>query len=215
MANPEEFERSTLRLFCMWSLFYDSAISRLLYFDPVYKKAIETLEKFGDKLLCRKSRFLDIACGTGEMIFRLAKKYPHSEFSGADFSKDMLQKALVKTAGVNNIKIIQANVRSLPLPENFFDILLCSDALHHFSEPEQALREISRVTKKGGLFLLLDPAVDSIVSKFIFKIFVEIWDRPKKYYSRKEITKFLNGAGFRIKAIFSYHFTDFFVCYKT
>lgn len=208
------FERKTLRLFSIWSLFYDSAASRLLYFGAVYKKIVETLESFGRPLLSQRIRFLDTACGTGEIILRLAQKYPEHEFTGVDFSEAMLQKAITKTSGLKNIKTIHANVRSLPFLDNSFDIVLCSDALHHFAEPEPPLREIGRITKIGGLFLLIDPAVDNLAQKFILKLFVKIWDRPKRYYSRKEIAEFLRKAGFRIETIFTYYHTNFFVCYK-
>lgn len=208
------FDELTKNQFKKWSPFYDSKPVRLFYFERIYKRVIQTIKDESEIQLKPKTKFLDVACGTGEIVFRLAKEFPQVEFVGADFSEEMLEKAIEKTEHLNNVKIIQANIRDLPFSDSCFDIILCSDAFHHFASPEESLREINKVTKQGAFFFLIDPAFDTIPQKIIIGLFGKIFETAKKYYSKKEIDKLLKNTDFIIKSSFTYYFTNFFICRK-
>ena len=47
-----------------------------------------------------------------------------------------------------------ADASALPFPDRSFDTVIANDAMEHFAEPEPAVREMSRVTKKGGAIWL-------------------------------------------------------------
>lgn len=205
------FEDLTKRQFKLWSSFYDSGLNRLFYFERIYERVIKTIKHEAGYNLKPGVKFLDVACGTGEIIFRLAQEFPHVEFVGVDFSEAMLEKAIEKTKGLNNVKIFQANIRNLPFSDASFDLVLCSDAFHHFASPEESLQEINRVAKQGSFFLLVDPAFDTIFQKLVVGLFGKIFETAKKYYSEKEIVSLLQDTDFVMRRKFAYYFTNFFI----
>ena len=46
----------------------------------------------------------------------------------------------------------QGNIYALPYKDNSFDLLICSEVLEHLEHPEEALKELHRVTKKYVIF---------------------------------------------------------------
>ncbi len=213
-SEKDKFDELTQNQFKKWSPFYDSKPVRLFYFERIYQKILYTIRAMAHIYPLPGSRFLDVACGTGEMILRLAQEFPSVEFVGTDFSEDMLAIARQKTAHLKNVKIIIANVRSLPFPDKIFDTILCSDAFHHFSSPEESLKEIARVVKDNGFLFLVDPAYDTLLQKVVLSIFGSIFETAKKYYSEKELSTLLKDAGFRVNHFFNYYFTNFFIYKK-
>lgn len=88
--------------------------------------------------LSKNSTLLDVGCGNGFFTYHFAKFY---DVTGLDFSKQMLK--------INpHHKLIHGNVENLPFNNNSFDIVFCSDLLHHLKNPEKAVEEMKRVTKK-------------------------------------------------------------------
>lgn len=212
--TQEEFELLTQKQFQSWSRFYDSKIVRLFYFERIYQKILQTIRERTYIYLLLGSKFLDVACGTGEVILRLAQEFPSVEFTGADFSEEMLAIARQKTSHLKNVKIVSANIRNLPFADKSFDTVLCSDAFHHFSSPEESLREINRVAKQGSFFLLVDPAYDTIFQKVVIGLFGKIFETAKKYYSEEKVAKLLKETDFTMKRKFAYYFTNFFIFLK-
>ncbi|MCH8049618.1 class I SAM-dependent methyltransferase [Patescibacteria group bacterium] len=186
----------------------------MFYFGRVYRKLIQTIKKEAKHYLKPGSRLVDIACGTGEIILHLAQDFPQVEFTGSDFSEEMLKKAKSKNADLSNVKIVNANVRDLPFPDSSFDVILCSDAFHHFASPEESLKEINRVAKEDSVFLLVDPAFDTLFQRIVAGAFGKVFETPKKYYSKNELVSLLVGAKFNVNEIFSYYFTNFLICKK-
>lgn len=213
-ADLNKFEQRTQALFKVWALFYDLKLFQWFYFKHVYEKVLELIKERADVLKDGGS-FLDAACGTGELLSRLSVKYRQAEFFGIDFSDSMLKVARRKTALTRNVSYVHANINALPFPDNSFDMALCSDALHHFAEPEKAFQEVHRVLKEHGLFILLDPASDTFLQKVFLTLFVKIWDRPKKYYAREEVSNLLSASGFQMVDDSTYCCkTNFFICRK-
>jgi len=73
-----------------------------------------------------------------------------------------------------NLEIIEAE--SIPYENSKFDYVIAKDALHHFKDPGQALSEIYRVLKPGGVFIVAEPYW-SLLGRFIFRfIHPEDWN---------------------------------------
>jgi SAM-dependent methyltransferase len=70
-------------------------------------------------------------------------------------------------------KLIAEN---LPFNSMVFDVVIAKDTLHHFSDTNKALSEISRVLKPGGIFIVSEPYW-SLLGRFVFKfIHPEKWE---------------------------------------
>lgn len=98
---------------------------------------------------------LDLACGTGDITFELAKKYPEGKIEGIDITDAMLEIAKDKNK-YSNITFQNADIADLPYRESTFDIVTGSYALRNAPDILTALQEISRVLKTGGTFAFLD-----------------------------------------------------------
>lgn len=70
----------------------------------------------------------------------------------------------------------QLIAENLPFENSVFDVVIAKDTLHHFSDTQKALSEISRVLKPGGVFIVSEPYW-SLLGRFVFKfIHPENWD---------------------------------------
>lgn len=88
--------------------------------------------------ILHNDKLLDVGCGNGYFTYHLAKL---CDVTGLDFSDQMLK--------INpHHKLIKGNAESLPFTDNSFDIVFCSDLLHHLKNPETAIGEMKRVAKK-------------------------------------------------------------------
>ncbi|MGH2842184.1 MAG: bifunctional demethylmenaquinone methyltransferase/2-methoxy-6-polyprenyl-1,4-benzoquinol methylase UbiE, partial [Solirubrobacteraceae bacterium] len=108
-------------------------------------------------------RVLDVATGTGDLAFELARRLgPGGEVVGADFSEQMLQIARRKAAagavsgGVAKVRFEQANALLLPHASNEFDAATVAFGVRNFSNLDQGLRELARVVKPGGRVVILE-----------------------------------------------------------
>jgi len=142
--------------------------------------------------------FLDIGCGTGYAVGQAAKIANHKgAFYGIDLSAKMIEKAKENFKDFNNFQFIRANSESIPLDNNFFDIVICTNSFHHYLHPEKVMNEIYRILKKGGKIYILDPIADMWIAKLIDKIFRLIEPEHVKIYSSKEFNKLMENAGLR------------------
>ena len=206
------FIEKTKRQFDRWARVYDSFLFRI-YFEPLYKRLLAMIDHEAHDTLKKGGTFLDVACGTGEIMYRLAKRYPKSEFYGIDLSPEMIKKAKEKANGAKNLIFQAGTVDELPFQDNAFDIVLCSEAFHHFEHPKRSLEEMRRVLREGGIFLLMDPAYDVWWQKIIVRI-ADIFETNEKAYPRKEFFELFQNAGFRTEYSFYWRFNNFFLARK-
>lgn len=140
--------------------------------------------------------FLDIGCGTGWAVGQVAKQvYEKGEFYGVDLSPKMVEKAKENFRDKNNFHFIQANSESIPLGNDLFDLIICTNSFHHYLHPEMAMKEIHRLLKKGGRIYILDPTADSWIIKVIDKMIKLLEPEHVKMYSTKEFKGLMLEAG--------------------
>jgi len=96
----------------------------------------------------------DIGCGTGNASAYLA---PHvREVIAIDQSEPMLESAARRLDGMPNIRFVEGSMGSLPLDDGSIDASVAILVLHHVEDVPAALRDIRRVTRTGGLSLVVD-----------------------------------------------------------
>ena len=100
-------------------------------------------------------RVLDIACGTGELAFLAAGRYPEAEVTGVDLNSDMLEKAgeylrRYPPSVRKRVRFTGGDMQQLDFQDRSFDLLTGGYALRNAPELEGALREVRRVLKPGG-----------------------------------------------------------------
>jgi ubiquinone/menaquinone biosynthesis methyltransferase len=110
---------------------------------------------------------LDLACGTGDVAFLLAERYPRGTVVALDISTPMLDIARGRNH-YGNIRFERGDLCALPLPDEVADIVTGSYALRNAPELRAAVAEVRRVLKPGGVAAILDfskPA-DPFLQKF-------------------------------------------------
>jgi SAM-dependent methyltransferase len=105
---------------------------------------------------------LDAGCGTGALAHALA---PHvGEVIGVDRDLRLLEAA--RQAARANTTFAVGDATALPFGFGSFDVSGSLDGLHHERRPELVIAELARVTRPGGLVLVIDQLgeVDPLVS---------------------------------------------------
>lgn len=105
-------------------------------------------------------RVLDLGCGRGKAITKLAEIFPNSEFHGIDLSLDAIQYAReqVKAQCLTNIVFTTKDLSDLDRtaePETF-DLVFTFDAVHDQAKPLNMLRGIRRTLKRDGVYVMQD-----------------------------------------------------------
>jgi ubiquinone/menaquinone biosynthesis methyltransferase len=119
--------------------------------DAGWKRQLMELLPYSDD----EMTFLDLACGTGDVTLLVKEQYPKSVVQGIDISEHMLQRARTKPKA-EGVTFAQADMCRLPVPSNSVDVVTGSYALRNAGNLNQALAEISRVLKPGGMGVFLD-----------------------------------------------------------
>jgi len=99
---------------------------------------------------------LDIATGGGHTALRFA---PHvKEMVASDLTPKMLDAAKnhILDSGAQNVRFEIADAEALPFEDGMFDLVTCRIAPHHFPDAVLFVREVARVLKPSGVFLLQD-----------------------------------------------------------
>ncbi len=142
--------------------------------------------------------FLDIGCGTGWAVGQVAKAVEYKGiFYGIDMSSGMIGKAKEKFKSYENIHFIETSSESIPLDDNLFDNIICTNSFHHYLHPEKAMKEIARLLKTGGKIYILDPAADIWFIKIIDKLIKIFEPQHVKIYSTEEFKNLMSEAGLK------------------
>ena len=137
---------------------YD-ATNRLLSFNTdniIRERAAEAL------LSANPSNVLDIATGTGDLAILTAKfakeRDLRTKVIGIDMNPGMLSVARQKAerSNVRNVVFEKGNALGLKYRTEHFGAVVCSFALKNFDSQERFLKEVRRVLKKDGIFVLID-----------------------------------------------------------
>ena len=110
-------------------------------------------------------RALDIGSGPGQLAFALADRVtPGGSVDGVDAAIEMVRRADRKNRGRRPVTFTEARAQQLPFPDETFDAVTCTLALHHVSAADRpaAVAEMRRVLRPGGRVLIadLEPSTD-------------------------------------------------------
>jgi SAM-dependent methyltransferase len=102
-------------------------------------------------------RLLDAGCGTGTDALALADAVaPGGEVVGVDSAEVAVAEATRRATGRAGIRFQTADVTALPFADATFDGARSDRTIQHVGSPEEAIRELLRVTRPGGRVVLSD-----------------------------------------------------------
>jgi ubiquinone/menaquinone biosynthesis C-methylase UbiE len=103
---------------------------------------------------------LDIATGLGWASVGLIHREPSAQIVALDYDETILPHTrdyVSSHAATARTPVCRADAKHLPFRDTTFDVVVCLYGLHHCRGYIQALREIARVLKLGGMLALIDP----------------------------------------------------------
>jgi SAM-dependent methyltransferase len=114
-------------------------------------------------------RLVDVGTGVGHTLRRVAPAFAAA--IGVDATREMLEagRGVLAGAGIANAILVQADATALPIGSGSADVVTSRLAAHHFADAAAAFREIGRILRPGGLFVLVDNFApdDSALDAFI------------------------------------------------
>jgi ubiquinone/menaquinone biosynthesis C-methylase UbiE len=133
---------------------YDS-VSALLGLGRGFKTRVVEAARIVDG-----ASVLDLACGTGLTALLVKRRYPRCAVTGLDVDPNILKIAggHMAKAGVSGVELVCAPAEETGLEGASFDVVISTLAFHHLppQSKEDAAREVARLLRVGGTFLLVD-----------------------------------------------------------
>lgn len=180
--------------------------------DPAFAKRAEFIFEQAEK--SKPEKILDAGCGRGFYLKSLSfYKYP-KEIHGIDIEEKYLKIAR-SICDDKRIIIKNASIYSLSYPNNYFDFIICSEVLEHLKDDSQALIELNRVLKKGGVLILTVPNFNfpflwDPLNWILMKLFnthinkniwwlAGIWADHERLYTHDQLQNLLRRTGFVVK----------------
>jgi len=105
------------------------------------------------------STAVDIGCGPGDVMIRLARALPDLRITAIDASAPMiaLARGAVMTEGLSDrIELVQGYVPGVALQAHSFDAVLSKDLLHHVPDPSVLWKEVARLGRPGAVVYVMD-----------------------------------------------------------
>ena len=165
-------------------------VGRRAILESFLRGIVEELDKPAGEL-----RILDVGCGTGANLEMLSR---FGGAEGVDVSDDALEFCRQK-----GLTVQKGLAETLPYLDDTFDITTALDVVEHLDDDLAGLKELYRVTKKGGRSLIFVPA------------FMWLWgvqddiSNHRIRYTKRQIVERLEQAGFAVERATYANFTFF------
>ena len=100
-------------------------------------------------------RILDLGTAEGRMLSRIKDKYPSTLCVGLEYSPELLDLGI---ALFQDISFIRADAQNMSFfKDASFDVIVAAAIIEHLKNPEEMLRESSRILKPGGILIITTP----------------------------------------------------------
>jgi ubiquinone/menaquinone biosynthesis C-methylase UbiE len=169
-----------------WDSRAESWFDRRFSFQSYYliwmQDKLVSLLRMGDN-----PNLLDLGCGVGRAVLEAARvANGRGEFYGVDISSKMIEKAETSSTNYKNVHFRKVNAEELPFDNDFFDLIICSNAFHHYFSPDNVLRQVYRVLKPNGRIYILDPTADDFFMRMLDRLVKKLEPAHVKLYSTQE-----------------------------
>lgn len=151
-------------------------------YDSIYRKQPDVWENQGRTPEFRDylasvlagfpcARYLEIGCGEGALLARLTKV----EQWAIDLSVEALKRARARTHACLSVALAER----LPFQSDYFDLVASIGVMEHFLDMDEAIREIRRVLKPGGHYVVVTNVSLSLWERSRRKIAEYVFPKPK------------------------------------
>jgi ubiquinone/menaquinone biosynthesis C-methylase UbiE len=167
-----------------WSSTYDDSWMQRALFEQAHQATLA----LAAGLVHQPASVLDVGCGTGKLLRQARTCWPEAQLIGVDPANGMLEMAKRLTP---NATFFPGMAEALPLQDASVDLALSTISFHHWQDQAAGIREIARVLRPGGYFLLVDLSLPD----WLVRVF-----RLKRVHSRARLQALFTQAGLQVQA---------------
>jgi len=149
---------------------------------------------------------LDLACGTGEWLRRVAETTPEARLTGIDIAPNMVERARSKLQSYPQVSVQGGDAHDLPFADDTFDVVVSASTFHYFTHPHVVLEEVGRVLHPEGRLVLLDWCRDFWACRVLDAVLRWVDPAHHRCYTLDEFTTFIETTSLDVRAGVRYRF---------
>ncbi len=175
--------KKDIERFDHWASTYEHSWLQRAFFDRAHQATLA----LAAGIIHEPVSVLDVGCGTGKLLRRAHIYWPQAQLIGVDPANGMIEMAKRLTP---NATFSTGMAEALPLQDASVDVALSTVSFHHWQDQAAGIREIARVLRPGGYFIL----VDASFPEWLVRVF-----RLKRFHSPAQLQTLFIQAGFHVQ----------------
>jgi ubiquinone/menaquinone biosynthesis C-methylase UbiE len=169
--------------FDQWASAYENSWLQRTFFDQAHQATLA----LAAGIVHQPVSILDIGCGTGKLLRRATTYWPEAQLIGVDPANGMIEMAERLTP---NATFSTGMAEALPLQDASVDLALSTISFHHWQDQAAGIREIVRVLRPGGYFILVDASFPDWLVRVC---------RLKRFHSPAQLRTLFIQAGLHVQ----------------
>lgn len=127
---------------------------------------------------------LETGCGTGKWISLFEENA--KKIFGLDYSFDMMK---IPKTDKPSLNLVNGDAVNIPIKDDYFDLIFCVNAIHHFTDKEMFITESKRILKNNGSLAVfgVDPSIDK--DWYVYNYFDSVYENDLKRFPTLEFLK--------------------------
>ena len=169
--------------FDQWASTYENSWLQRAFFDRAHRATLA----LAAGIVHQPVSVLDVGCGTGKLLRRANIYWPEAQLIGVDPANGMIEMAKRLTP---NATFSTGMAEALPLEDASVDLALSTSSFHHWQDQAAGIREIARVLRPGGFFILVDISVPEWLERVV---------RQERFHSPAQMRTLFIQAGLEVQ----------------
>ena len=147
--------------FDQWASTYENSWLQRAFFDRAHQATLA----LAAGIVHQPVNILDVGCGTGKLLRRATTYWPEAHLIGVDPANGMIEMAKRLTP---NATFSTGMAEALPLQDASVDLALSTTSFHHWQDQAAGIREVARVLRPGGYFILVDASFPNWLTRVFY-----------------------------------------------
>src|SRR6266550_5529611 len=175
--------KKDIERFDHWASTYEHSWLQRAFFDRAHQATLA----LAAGIIHEPVSVLDVGCGTGKLLRRAHISWPQAQLIGVDPANGMIELAKRLTP---NATFFTGMAEALPLQDASVDLALSTTSFHHWQDQAAGIREIVRVLRPGGYFILVDVSIPNWLERVV---------RLKRIHSPAQMRTLFIQAGLHVQ----------------